>query len=321
MARPWKMHASAGPASLAPMVRLGTLPLRLLALERGAALVYSEEIVDTKLAQAIRTVHAQSGTVEWRLPSGAVLLSTCAAERGRLVVQLGSSCAEAALAAARSLIDPAQPDRDGIVRLGGVEPLACTRCAPHECAPPWAGRHRREHGMRQAEHDGARRGLRALRRPRARRARAPCTARLPAHAPRSLVQGAPVRRGSTRHRRAVRSRLQSLAPHPHPNSHPNPRASRCAALADAGASRLAIHARRAHDAARSPARWRELPTICRALAARGCEAVVNGDALDGRAAAALRRAAGCAAVLVGRGALLAGTRVFGEAEREARGAR
>ena len=76
MARPWKMHASAGPASLAPMVRLGTLPLRLLALERGAALVYSEEIVDTKLAQATRTVHAQSGTVEWRLPSGAVLLST-----------------------------------------------------------------------------------------------------------------------------------------------------------------------------------------------------------------------------------------------------
>ena len=71
MARPWKMHASAGPASLAPMVRLGTLPLRLLALERGAALVYSEEIVDTKLAQATRTVHAQTGTVEWRLPSGA----------------------------------------------------------------------------------------------------------------------------------------------------------------------------------------------------------------------------------------------------------
>ena len=69
MARPWKMHASAGPASLAPMVRLGTRPLRLLALERGAALVYSEEIVDTKLAQATRTVHAQSGTVEWRLPS------------------------------------------------------------------------------------------------------------------------------------------------------------------------------------------------------------------------------------------------------------
>ena len=114
------------------MVRLGTLPLRLLALERGAALVYSEEIVDTKLAQATRTVHAQSGTVEWRLPSSAVLLSTCAAERGRLVVQLGSSCAEAALAAARSLIDPAQPDRDGIVRLGHRGLLGCGDHRQHD---------------------------------------------------------------------------------------------------------------------------------------------------------------------------------------------
>lgn len=97
-------------------------------------------------------------------------------------------------------------------------------------------------------------------------------------------------------------------------------AERCAALADAGASRLAIHARRAHDATRSPARWRDLRPICRALAARGCEAIVNGDALDGRAAAALRRAAGCDAVLVGRGALLAGTCVFGAVEeQEARG--
>ena len=39
--------------------------------------------------------------------------------------------------------------------------------------------------------------------------------------------------------------------------------------------------------------------------------LVNGDALDATAAAALRRASGCGAVLVGRGALLAGTRVFG----------
>ncbi len=108
------MQASAGPASLAPMARLGTLPLRLLALERGAALVYSEEIVDAKLAQACRTVRPGSDTVEWRLPSGEVLLSTCAAEHGRLVVQLGSACAETALKAVAVLIDPAAPDRDGI---------------------------------------------------------------------------------------------------------------------------------------------------------------------------------------------------------------
>jgi len=31
---------------LAPMVRVGTLPMRLLALEYGADLVYSEEIID-----------------------------------------------------------------------------------------------------------------------------------------------------------------------------------------------------------------------------------------------------------------------------------
>jgi tRNA-dihydrouridine synthase len=138
------MQASAAPASLAPMVRLGTLPLRLLALERGAALVYSEEIVDTKLAQATRTTHARSGTVEWRLPSGAVLLSTCAAERGRLVVQLGSSCAEAALAAVAVLIDPTHPDRDGIVCHRGLEPWTSnpprlaklyTRSAAHTFGP------------------------------------------------------------------------------------------------------------------------------------------------------------------------------------------
>ena len=40
---------------LAPMVRLGTLPLRLLSLERGAALVYTEEIIDAKLACLLYT--------------------------------------------------------------------------------------------------------------------------------------------------------------------------------------------------------------------------------------------------------------------------
>ena len=112
------------------MVRLGTLPLRLLALERGAALVYSEEIVDAKLAQATRTVHAHLGTVDWRLPCGEVLLSTCARERGRLVVQLGSACAEAALAAVAVLIDPTEPGRDGIVgidlNMGAARSPRCT---------------------------------------------------------------------------------------------------------------------------------------------------------------------------------------------------
>lgn len=78
-------------ASLAPMVRLGTLPLRLLSLERGAALVYSEELVDAKVAQSTRSVDARLGTTDWRGPGGQIVFRTCEAERGRLVVQLGTA--------------------------------------------------------------------------------------------------------------------------------------------------------------------------------------------------------------------------------------
>ena len=36
---------------LAPMVRVGTLPMRLLAVDYGADLVYTEEIIDFKLSK------------------------------------------------------------------------------------------------------------------------------------------------------------------------------------------------------------------------------------------------------------------------------
>ena len=39
---------------LAPMVRIGTLPTRLLALEYGADIVYTEELIDWKLLRSIR---------------------------------------------------------------------------------------------------------------------------------------------------------------------------------------------------------------------------------------------------------------------------
>jgi len=42
---------------LAPMVRIGTLPFRLLALEFGADLVYSEEIIDWKLLRCRRVIN------------------------------------------------------------------------------------------------------------------------------------------------------------------------------------------------------------------------------------------------------------------------
>jgi tRNA-dihydrouridine synthase len=40
--------------ALAPMVRVGTLPMRLLALRYGADLVYTEEIIDHKMVQCER---------------------------------------------------------------------------------------------------------------------------------------------------------------------------------------------------------------------------------------------------------------------------
>lgn len=39
---------------LAPMVRIGTLPMRLLALEYGADIVYTEELIDWKLLRSVR---------------------------------------------------------------------------------------------------------------------------------------------------------------------------------------------------------------------------------------------------------------------------
>jgi tRNA-dihydrouridine synthase 2 len=42
---------------LAPMVRLGTLPLRLLALKYGADFVYSPEIIDKRLIDSERILN------------------------------------------------------------------------------------------------------------------------------------------------------------------------------------------------------------------------------------------------------------------------
>jgi tRNA-dihydrouridine synthase 2 len=106
-------------AVLAPMVRLGTLPLRLLSIERGADIVYSEEIVAEKLARAERSVDERLGTIDWRA-GGGIVLRTCDAERGRLVVQIGTADPQTALAAIAALeFDPSHPSRDGIIGVSG----------------------------------------------------------------------------------------------------------------------------------------------------------------------------------------------------------
>lgn len=42
---------------LAPMVRVGTLPMRLLALRHGADIVYTEELIDWKFLRSRRRVN------------------------------------------------------------------------------------------------------------------------------------------------------------------------------------------------------------------------------------------------------------------------
>lgn len=46
---------------LAPMVRICTLPMRLLALEYGADIVYTEELVDRKMIGSQRVVNQALG--------------------------------------------------------------------------------------------------------------------------------------------------------------------------------------------------------------------------------------------------------------------
>ncbi|KAL5276567.1 DUS2 family protein [Megaselia abdita] len=84
---------------LAPMVRVGTLPMRILALECGADIVYSEELIDLKLGKCVRKENPVLGTVDFVDPcDGSVIFKTCDIEKGKVVLQLGTACHERALA-------------------------------------------------------------------------------------------------------------------------------------------------------------------------------------------------------------------------------
>ncbi|XP_018572694.1 tRNA-dihydrouridine(20) synthase [NAD(P)+]-like isoform X2 [Anoplophora glabripennis] len=78
---------------LAPMVRVGTLPMRLLALDYGADIVYSEELIDWKFLKSVRRVND--------LSDGTVVFRTCGKEINKVVVQLGTSDPARALAVAK----------------------------------------------------------------------------------------------------------------------------------------------------------------------------------------------------------------------------
>lgn len=111
---------------LAPMVKIGTLPTRLLALRYGADLVYTEEIIDFKFLASYRfenglwlifneklNIHLifrsfylfeteVLGTVDFiDKHNGALTFRTCPLEKGKVVLQLGTANAERALKVAK----------------------------------------------------------------------------------------------------------------------------------------------------------------------------------------------------------------------------
>ncbi len=83
---------------LAPMVRVGTLPMRALARQMGADLVYSEEIVDKKMVQCSRRLNPALGTVDFASEKGLCLRVL---PEEPLVFQVGTANAAIALQAAQ----------------------------------------------------------------------------------------------------------------------------------------------------------------------------------------------------------------------------
>ncbi|KAK4449239.1 dihydrouridine synthase [Podospora aff. communis PSN243] len=101
-----------GKVVLAPMVRSGELPCRLLALHYGADLVWGPETVDHALVGSTRRVNPRTGMVEWsRIPSNNAKAPDATEsviyrldphrEAGKLIFQIGTSDADRAVAAAR----------------------------------------------------------------------------------------------------------------------------------------------------------------------------------------------------------------------------
>ncbi|KAF6157879.1 hypothetical protein GIB67_015195 [Kingdonia uniflora] len=87
---------------LAPMVRVGTLPFRLLAAQYGADITYGEEIIDHKFVNCERRINDIIGCTDF-VEKGTenVVFRTCPEERNRVVFQMGSSDAVRALTAAQ----------------------------------------------------------------------------------------------------------------------------------------------------------------------------------------------------------------------------
>ncbi|KAL5177357.1 tRNA-dihydrouridine(20) synthase [NAD(P)+]-like [Glycine soja] len=87
---------------LAPMVRIGTLPFRLLAAQYGADITYCEEIIDHKMLKCERRINELIGSTDFvEKGTNNVVFRTCDEEKDRVVFQIGTSDAVRALTTAQ----------------------------------------------------------------------------------------------------------------------------------------------------------------------------------------------------------------------------
>ncbi|KAJ9079872.1 tRNA-dihydrouridine synthase 2 [Entomophthora muscae] len=84
---------------LAPMVRVGTLPMRLTCLDYGADLVYSPEIVDKRIIGSERIWNERTQTFDY-MKKETLNFRTSPLEKSKLVFQLGTADPDLALEAA-----------------------------------------------------------------------------------------------------------------------------------------------------------------------------------------------------------------------------
>jgi len=256
---------------LAPMVRASTTPLRTLALARGATLTFTEEIIDRAVRPAVRTVNAELGTVDYRVPlasysakvqrrmaadvanpdsrAGSVLLRIDpAVERDRLVYQVGTGEAALALEAATKVV-------------GDVAGIDVNMGCPKKFSVGG--------GMGSALLGDERRACDII---------------------------STLRRNLAK---PVSAKIRLLDP-----DRPRPTLDFVRALVNAGANAVTIHGRIVGDEAHVDARWRTLVDVVREL--KRTEAVpinVNGDLYTRADIEEMRRRTGCDGVMLARPAL------------------
>lgn len=90
-----------GKKILAPMVRIGTLPMRLLCLDYDCDLVYTEEIIAKRFLNSQRIVNRNLDTIDFLEPGERFpLFRSCAKEKEKVVFQMATCDPEEAVKAA-----------------------------------------------------------------------------------------------------------------------------------------------------------------------------------------------------------------------------